>query len=252
MNLTGRTALVTGATRGVGRELALALARAGADVAVLGRDAALGAELAAAITALGRQSWSFAADVTDEAAMRALDLPAIDILITAAGVGAPRQPVLESSAATYRQVFDVNLLGVMLAAQAVLPGMMARKRGRIIAIGGTYGHKGAANFALYSASKWAVRGLIRSIALEAAPYGITANLIAPGGIEGPQLTSQMQRAAARDGLTIAQVQARFLQGVALGRLSTAADIAAATLFLAGDGARNITGQDFIVDGGNIV
>lgn len=252
MSVAGKTILVTGATRGVGRELALAFARGGADVAILGRDAAKGEKLVAEIKALGHEARSFAADVTDETALRALDLGPIDILITAAGVGAPRQSVLESSTAHYREIFDVNLLGVMLATQLVLPGMIRRRQGRIIAIGGTFGHKGVSHFALYSASKWALRGLIRSIALEAAPFDITANIIAPGGIEGEQMQAVLTRIADRDGITIAQAEARFLQGVALGRLSKASDIAAAALFLASDAARNITGQDIIVDGGHLV
>jgi len=254
--LAGEIALVTGATRGLGRELALALAREGADVAVLGQDRARGQAVAGEIAALGRHSLAVAADVTDEADM-ALAIAAvadhfgrIDILVCAAGVGAPRQSVLAADAAGFHQVFDVNVLGVLLAAKHVLPGMMERRAGRVIAIGGTYGNKGVPLFALYSASKWALRGLIKSVALEMGPYDICANIVSPGGVDGPRLRAQFNVAAVRDGITPEDVERRFLADTALGRLSSADDIAAAVVFLAGQGARNVTGQEINVDGGS--
>ncbi len=256
--LAGQVALVTGSTRGLGRELALALARAGADIVVLGRGEADGAAAAAAIRALGRRALFVAADVASQTDMDSAGRAAlgaferIDILVCAAGIGLPRRPVWESDAEDFRRCFDVNVLGVMLALRAALPGMIARKSGRVVAIGGSYGHKGVANFGIYAASKWALRGLIKSTALEVGAHGVTANLISPGGVEGDRLRRQFQASADANGEAYEAVLGRFVAGSALRRLVTGDDIAAALLHLVGEGGRNITGQDIIVDAGTIV
>jgi NAD(P)-dependent dehydrogenase (short-subunit alcohol dehydrogenase family) len=256
--LAGQVALVTGSTRGLGRELALALAEAGADIVVLGRGEADGEAAAQAIRALGRRALFVAADVSsqsdmDAAGRAALDaFERIDILVCVAGMGLPRRPVWESDAQDFRRCFDVNVLGVMLALRAVLPGMIARKSGRVVAIGGSYGHKGVANFGIYAASKWALRGLIKSTALEVGAHGVTANLISPGGVEGDRLRRQFQASADANGEPFEAVLKRFVAGSALRRLVTGDDIAAALLHLAGEGGRNITGQDIVVDAGTIV
>jgi 3-oxoacyl-[acyl-carrier protein] reductase len=258
VDLTGQVALVTGATRGLGRELALALAGAGAEIVVIGRDAAHGEAVAAEVRALGRAALAVAADVTREADIDAAANAAndrfgrIDILVCVAGIGLPRRPVWETAAADFHAVFDVNVLGALLAMRAVLPFMIARKSGRVVAIGGSYGHKGVANFAVYAASKWALRGLVKSTALEVGAHGVTANLIAPGGVEGDRLRRQFQASADANGESFDAVLARFTAGSALRRLVTGGDIAAALLHLVGEGGRNITGQDIVVDAGTIV
>lgn len=122
----------------------------------------------------------------------------------------------------------------------------------MVVIGGTYGHKGVANSAIYAASKWALRGLVKSTALEVAPYGITCNIVAPGGVDGARLRGAFQQSADARGEPVEAVLARFTAGSALGRLLTGEDIAAAILHLVGDGGRMITGQDLIVDSGTIV
>lgn len=256
--IEGQVAFVTGATRGLGRELALALAEAGADVVILGRGAADGEEAAHSIRTTGREALFVATDVTsqagmDDAACQAMDrFGRIDILVCAAGIGLPRRPVWENDAEDFRRCFDVNVLGVVLALRAVLPRMIARQSGRVIAIGGSYGHKGVANFGLYAASKWALRGLVKSTALEVGAHGITANLISPGGVEGDRLRRQFQASAEANGEGYDAVLGRFVAGSALRRLVTGGDIAAALLHLAGEGGRNITGQDLVVDAGTIV
>jgi NAD(P)-dependent dehydrogenase (short-subunit alcohol dehydrogenase family) len=256
--LEGQTAAVTGATHGLGRDLALALARAGADIVIIGRDPAAGKEAVQAINAAGRHGRFVAADVGDEAAMDAAAVTAIgsfgqiDILVCAAGVGVPRRPLWESGSADFRTCFDVNVLGVMLALRAFLPGMIARRSGRAVVIGGTYGHKGAADHAIYAASKWAIRGLVKSAALEAGPHNVTVNTIAPGGIDGERLRRLFRQSAEARGESEEAVLARFTSGTALGRLVDSDDIAATLLYLLGDGGRNITGQDIIVDSGTII
>jgi NAD(P)-dependent dehydrogenase (short-subunit alcohol dehydrogenase family) len=256
--LKGKTALVTGATRGLGRALATVLAEAGADVAVLGRGADNAAAAAADIEALGRVGLPLVADVSNEAQMiAAVDRAAavfgrLDILVCAAGMGLPRAPVWETSAQAFSGCFDVNVLGVLLALRAVLPHMTRQRSGRVVAIGGTYGHKGVAGFAAYAASKWALRGLMKSAALDAAPYGVTVNVIAPGGVEGERLRAQFERRAALNGESAQAVLDRFLGETALGRLIEPSEIGALMLHLVGPGGDNITGQDFIIDAGTIL
>ena len=176
----------------------------------------------------------------------------IDILVCTAGVSGPNRPVWESHAADLAACFDVNVTGVLLAMRAVLPHMIARRAGRVVAIGGTYGHKGVANSAIYAASKWALRGLVKSAALEAAPYGITCNVIAPGGVDGDRLRAAFARSAASAGEPAGAPLQRFTASTALGRLVDPADIAAMMLHLVSPAGRQITGQDLIVDSGTIV
>jgi NAD(P)-dependent dehydrogenase (short-subunit alcohol dehydrogenase family) len=255
---TAHVALVTGATKGLGAELALALAKAGNDVIITGRDASAGAEVAKEIQALGRQAMVLACDVSNEAGMDAAAAAAlarfghIDILLCVAGVGSPRRPLWETSTADFHACFDVNVLGVMLSMRAVLPSMVARRAGRVVVISGTYGHKGVANSAIYAASKWALRGLTKSAALEAGPYNVTVNLISPGGVAGPRLERMFRQSADLEGLSYEQVLQRFSCKTALQRLVTGDDIAHALLHLVSDGGRMITGQDIIVDAGMVV
>ena len=257
-DLRGQVAVVTGGTRGLGRELALALAGAGAHIVIVGRGAAAGDAVAGEVRALGRKALAAPADITDQdqvdrAARAAIErFGQIDMLVCAAGIGLPRRPVWENDAADFRACFDANVLGVMLSMRSVLPFMVARKQGRAVVIGGTYGHKGVANFAIYSASKWALRGLVKSTALEVGAHGITANLISPGGIEGDKLRTQFQKSADANGEPVEAVLERFVSQSALGRLVTGSDVAAALLHLVSDAGRNITGQDIIVDAGTII
>ncbi len=258
MELQNKVALLTGSTRGLGRELAVGLARAGADIVVVGRDAETGAATVEAVRAMGRDAIVLAGDVTDETAMEGVASGAIDhfgridVLVCTAGISGPSLPVWESSKADFHACFDVNVVGVMLAMRAVLPHMIAARTGRVIAIGGTFGHKGVANSAIYAASKWALRGLVKSAALEAAAYGITCNIVAPGGVEGARLRSQFQKSADARDETLETALARFNAKTALGRLVHGEDIAAAIVHLASDAGRQITGQDIIIDSGTIV
>jgi 3-oxoacyl-[acyl-carrier protein] reductase len=254
----GQVAFITGATKGLGAELALALAAAGADIVIVGRDTASGQQVVERITQLGRAALLLAADVSDEKAMQQAADSAlahfgrIDILLCVAGVGSPRQPVWQSTTADFHACFDVNVLGVMLAIKTVLPAMLPRRSGRVVVIGGTYGHKGVANAAIYAASKWALRGLVKSTALECGAYNITANLIAPGGVEGPRLERMFRQSAEREGIDYQQVLDRFNARTALARLVSGADIAHALLHLVSEGGRMVTGQDLVVDAGGVI
>lgn len=239
----GKIACVTGGTKGVGREIAAALMQAGHRVLPVARTAPEGA-CSADMSVPGAFAQGLHAAGIDPAE--------IGILVCAAGLSLPHAPVHAYTAADYRSCFDLNVFGVLQAITTVLPGMMARRAGRIVAIGGTYGHRGVAGSSIYAASKWALRGLIKSVAMEAGPFGITANIVAPGGIDGEKLRAQFVQSAAREGLTAEAVHDRFAARAAMQKLVTADDVAAMVLYLVGDAGRHITGQDFLVDAGTIV
>jgi len=256
--LAGQVVFATGATKGLGADVARWLALAGAKVAVVGRDADAAAQAAASIVQQGGQGIGLVADVTDAQALAAAAAQAADHfgsihrLLCCAGVGSPRQTVWDSAEADYRACFDINVLGVMLAMRAVMPRLIAQREGRVVVIGGTYGHKGVPLAGLYAASKWAVRGLVKSAALEAGPHNVTVNTVAPGGIEGPRLTRLFQASADREGLPYEAVLQRFTSRAALGRLVSPQDIAQSVIHLFGEGGRLITGQDLVVDAGTLV
>jgi 3-oxoacyl-[acyl-carrier protein] reductase len=256
--LRGKVVFATGANKGLGAEIALAMAREGAHVAIVGRDVEAGEGVASAVRATGSEALVLRADVTDSVQLEAAAAQTrqhfgrIDRLLCTAGVGSPRQPIWQTAEADYRACFDVNVLGVMLAIRAVMPLLIEQRDGRIAVIGGTYGHKGVADAAIYAASKWAVRGLIKSAALEGGAFNVTANVVAPGGVAGPRLKRLFEASAEREGLPYEAVLRRFTSKSALGRLVSGDDVANAVIHLFGDGGRLITGQDIVVDAGTLV
>jgi 3-oxoacyl-[acyl-carrier protein] reductase len=243
VDLSGRTALVTGSTRGIGRGIADMLAGAGARVAVVGRDPGKAAEAAEAV---GGGAQGFAADVGEPASVAALvaDVEAsfgqIDILVNNAGL--TRDNILfRIKDDDWDTVIDANLRGAFLAIRAASRGMMKRRWGRIINIAsivGLTGNKGQAN---YAASKAGLIGLTKSVAKELASRNVLVNAIAPGFI-ATDMTAAMTPEA----------QAALSGHIPLERLGTAQDIAGAVAFLASDYASYITGQVLVVDGGMVM
>ena len=243
VQLDGKVAMVTGATRGIGRAIAEALAGAGAKVAVIGRDQARAEQAAGEI---GRGARGYACDVTQQAAVEAAvgaiekDLGAIDILVNNAGV--TRDNVfLRLQDADFDVVLEANLKGAFRTIRAASRGMMKKRWGRIInitSVVGLIGNKGQAN---YAASKAGLVGLTRSIARELASRGITVNAVAPGFIE-----TDMTAALTED------QRGALAKQIPLERLGQPADVAAAVLFLASEGAAYITGQVLTVDGGMVM
>ena len=260
LSLAGRAVAVTGPAKGMGRAITLATARAGGDLALLGRDREPIEAVAEEARALGRDVIVASADITDEAAVEAAMAAAEDRfgdrlwgLVNVAGTTGPSGAMLwEHTVADYRDVFDVNVLGSVLTMKHILPRLMARGQGSVVNIGGTFGFKGARGSSLYGATKWALRGITKSAALEAAGAGVRVNMVSPGGVDGPRLTRQLGEAAEREGIAYEAAYARFCATSALGRMSRDEDVANAVLFLLSDAARNITGQDLLVDGGTIV
>ncbi len=241
-DLTGRVALVTGGSRGIGAAVARRLARDGADVAITYRAAAeRAAEVVGAIEALGRRGLALHADSADPAAVRAAvdrtaaDLGGLDVLVNNAGVF-PYGPFEEVSLAELDHTLAVHVRAAFVAAQAASAHL--RPGGRIISIGSNLAERVTEpGIALYATSKAALTGLTRALARELGPRGITVNVVHPGSTDtdmnpadGPDAPAQLARTA-------------------LGRFQTAEDVAATVAHLAGDGGRTITGTALLVDAG---
>ncbi|MFN9203204.1 MAG: 3-oxoacyl-[acyl-carrier-protein] reductase [Gemmatimonas sp.] len=247
IDLTGRVALVTGSTRGIGRAIATALAQAGARVAVTGRDldkaAAAAQEIAAAT---GAEVRGFAADVADVAQAAALveeverAFGQLDVLVNNAGLTRDNL-LMRLKADDWDAVIDANLRGAFATCRAATRGMMKRRWGRIINVAsvvGLTGNKGQVN---YAASKAGLIGMTKSIAKELASRNILANVVAPGFIE-TDMTAAMTPEA----------RSTLSAGIPLERLGTPEDIAGMVLVLASDLSRYVTGQVFVVDGGLVM
>ncbi|HEX9607917.1 MAG TPA: 3-oxoacyl-[acyl-carrier-protein] reductase [Gemmatimonadaceae bacterium] len=243
IDLTGKNALITGSTRGIGRAIAEAFAQSGARVAIVGRDLQRAEEAASAI---GNNASGFAADVGDTAAIAKLvgdverAFGSIDILVNNAGITRDNL-VMRLKDEDWDAVQNANLRGAFAAIRAVSRGMMKKRSGRIINIAsivGLIGNKGQAN---YAASKAGLIALTKSVAKELGSRNILVNAVAPGFIE-TEMTAAMTQEA-RDALG---------QQIALERLGSVQDVAAMVAFLASDLASYITGQVFVVDGGMVM
>ena len=243
IDLTGRVALVTGSTRGIGRAIATTLAGAGARVAVVGRERARAEEAA---SQLGGEARGFACDVADTASVAALveevekSFGSLDILVNNAGLTRDNL-LMRIKDADWDAVLDANLRGAFASIRAASRGMMKRRWGRIINIAsivGITGNKGQAN---YAASKAGLIGLTKSVAKELGSRNILCNAVAPGFIE-----TDMTAAMTPEARTAMSAQ------IPLERLGKPEDVAGTVAFLASEHAAYITGQVFVVDGGMVM
>jgi meso-butanediol dehydrogenase / (S,S)-butanediol dehydrogenase / diacetyl reductase len=259
MTLKGKVAVVTGAGRGIGKASAIALAQAGADVALIDIDAAAAEASAAAIAALGRRSLAVRADLGELAQIDGFvdqtvqALGGIDILVNNAAL-TQHGKFLEVTEATWDRLHRVNAKGAFFCAQRVARQMAAQGRGgRIINIASIAG-KGYAQTSnpAYAASKGAVISMTYIAAHQLAEHDIAVNAICPGVVLTPLLDGMLAERAEQTGLSVDELKERMCRPIPIGRANLPEDIAAMVVFLAGPGARNITGQTINVDGGLIM
>lgn len=260
MDLTSRKGIVTGPAKGMGEAVTLALARAGADLVLAGRDTDAIGPVAEQVRALGRTAIVARCDVTRPEEVHAAVASAegafggrIDLLVNVAGgSGTLGKPFWENTPEEFEDILRLNVTGCFLTMRAVMPIMIAQRYGKVVNVGGTFGLRGRAGRAAYSASKWGLRGLTKSAALEAGPHNVNVNCVCPGMVEGDRFARVRTDMAQRLGITPEDAGGRMAAEYALRRVSTAQDVADAVLFLASDRSRQITGQDLAVDGGWVI
>jgi 3-hydroxybutyrate dehydrogenase len=256
-SLDGQVALVTGASRGIGRAISVALAQAGAKVALCARDVAACEEGVSAIRTADGAAQAFKLDVADPASVQACieavrnELGPVDIVVNNAGI-ALSAPMHKTSLDDLRRMMDVNFTGAFMVTQAVLPGMLERKRGRVINIASTAGRTGYRYTSAYCASKHALVGLTRALAHEVATKGITANAVCPGWTETDMLDASAKNIVGATGRTYEEAVQSLARMNPMGRLIKPEEVARMVVFLAAPEAAGITGQLFNVDGGEVI
>ncbi len=261
--LEGKVAVITGGGRGLGRAFAVGVARDGADVVIVdvGRNVTgLGMKLAdlddmrttkECVTGIGRRCVVCQADIRSSselgaAVKTALDVfGRIDVLVANAGVGVPFQACCEIDEDDWDRVIDINLKGSWLSAKAVIPHMVAQKSGRVIFVSSQAGLKGYAGISSYCASKFGVVGLMKSLAIELAPYGINVNAICPGSVD----TVGNRLVAAEMGVSFEDMVGEFTSRQLIGRVMEPERIAEAVVYLACRSGDFITGHALAIDGG---
>ena len=258
LDLIGKVVVLTGPAKGMGEAISLGFAREGANLALLGRDTAAIEPVAQEASALGVQAEIFACDVTSAgsvseaiaAVLKRFD-NRIDVLVNVAGGTGPiGKTGVETTADEFDDIVHLNMRGPFNLIRSVAPVMKRIGGGKIVNIGGTFGMRGRAMRLAYSSSKWGLRGLTKSFAIELGPDNINVNLVAPGMVDGPRFRDKVvPQVAAQHGISIEDAAKRHAADYALGRVSTDEDVASATLFLASDKSRQITGIDMPVDGG---
>ena len=258
MKLVDRVAIVTGAAKGMGGAITTALTEEGAHVVAAAREARPLEALVERLRRLerGKRYLAVPTDVTVEAQVAALaqrtlaEFGRIDILVNAAGVIGPIEtPLHKIPPEQWDSVLSVNLRGVFLCCRAVVPTMIEQRGGKIVNIAGTSGLRGYRYRAAYSSSKWAVRGLTRTLALEVGPYNVNVNAVCPGVVEGDRMSTIIAEKARVRGTTPQGIVDEYVREMALRRFSTDRDVANVVVFLASDESRQISGHDLVVDGG---
>jgi NAD(P)-dependent dehydrogenase (short-subunit alcohol dehydrogenase family) len=259
LSLENRVVLITGPAKGMGAAITRAFAAEGCKLALLGRDTAAIAPVADAVTkAGGFEPIVIPCDLTDAKQCDAAVEVAkdafggrIDILVNVAGGSGPiGKTGVETTPDEFDDIITLNVNGCFHSMRAALPTMIAQRYGKVVNVGGTFGMRGRAGRVAYSASKWGLRGLTKSFALEVGPHNINVNCVAPGMVDGPRFREKVCRDMAQKlGISEAEAAERHAADYAMRRVTNDDDVANACLFLASDVSRQITGVDLPVDGG---
>jgi len=251
-------AVVTGAGRGIGREIAIALAGAGADVVLAGRDPST-LEATAGVTAgAGADTLCVPTDVTSEEAVGSLAAAALDrfgaadALIANSGVGGPSGPMWELDRDAWDETFAVNVTGVFLSARAFLPSMLERRRGSIVVVGSMTGKRPLWGRTPYAASKLALVGLVRTLAVETAPSGVRVNLVSPGPVAGERMEWVFRAQAEGRGISVQEARDEMIAQIPIGRLIEPREVAETVVSLTLGSLSAVTGADLNVSGGMVM
>ncbi len=257
LQLNGKVTMITGPAKGMGAAITEAFAAEGAKLALVGRDHAAIEPVAESVKAAGAEAIIVPCDLTDpeqctNAAEKANAVYGrVDILVNVAGGSGPiGKTGVETTPEEFDAIVKLNMNGCFHTMRAVLPAMIAQRYGKIVNVGGTFGMRGRAGRMAYSASKWGLRGITKSFALEVGQHNINVNCVAPGMVDGPRFRDKVcADMAKRLGISIDEAVKRHAAEYALKRVTVDRDVANACLFLASDVSRQITGVDLPVDGG---
>ena len=255
MKLNDRVAIVTGGGRGIGREIALALAQEGADVVVSGRQLDVLEQTVTEIESQGRQALAIVTDVSNEVQVNELinetlaTFGRIDVLVNNAGIAGPTAAVTNLSREAWDEVMAVNLTGAFLCSRSVIPHMSERRSGKIINISSVAGKMAYALRSPYAASKWGMIGFSASLAQELGVYNIQVNAICPGPTAGDRMTSVIAGRAKELGRSADDVERLYLENTALKRMVDPKHVAAAVVFFCSEAGDSITGEALEVSAG---
>jgi NAD(P)-dependent dehydrogenase (short-subunit alcohol dehydrogenase family) len=252
--LEGRTAVITGASQGVGKVIAARFAREGARVVLAARSRERLEETAAEIEAAGGSALVVPVDLRVPADVDRLVIEAgeVDTIVANSGIAGPTKELWDVDPEEWEETIGVNLTGTFLLCRGLLPAMVERGSGSVVVVGSSTGKRPLWGRTPYAASKLGLVGLVRTLALELGPHGVRANLISPGGVEGPRVEAVIHEQARAHGTSYEAVYEDYVKTVPLRRLVTADQIANAAVFLASDASVSITGEDLNVSAGFVM
>jgi NAD(P)-dependent dehydrogenase (short-subunit alcohol dehydrogenase family) len=257
-SLSGKVAIVTGGTRGLGLRIAATLVKAGAQVVITGRDPDALATATAVLDPTGDAAVGIDCDIRDELAVANLVSGArarfgrIDLLVNNSGIAGPTAPLWETPTQQWLDTITTNVIGTFLCCRAVLPTMIGQRRGSIVTIGSMTGKRPLYGRTGYASSKTALIGLTRTLAMEAGPYGVRVNLVSPGPLEGERIQRVFDAQAATRGISAEDARREMVSESPLARLVPPDDVASVVAFLASDASASITGEDLNVSAGIVM